>query len=102
MSGLLWCGAESLRGRLRISARSKRAPIERQLYPFHAWKNARHFVVVDDFQAELDVGKHYVSRACCDQVEDLSLLSSRFDGAFCALGAVREVVEIEAGDVVSG
>src|SRR5271157_3261713 len=55
------------------------------VYPFHAWKNARHLVVVDDFQAELHVGKHYVGRASCDEVEDFTLLPSRLDGAFCDL-----------------
>ena len=50
---------------------AKRAPVERQLYPFHAWKNARHLVVIGDFQAELYVGKHYVGRASYDEGEDL-------------------------------
>jgi len=47
----------------------------------HSRENARDRVVVDDRCAELNVRCHDVARACGEEMDDIAVFPSRFDGA---------------------
>ena len=42
-------------------------------------KDSRYPVQLDHLEAELDVGKHNVARAACDDVHDVAILLLSFD-----------------------